>query len=178
MVLSFPLAALAAGVATPDSVVSSIAAPSYYEAAAPSSQYEEAAPSSHYEEAAPSSQYEEAAPSSHYEAPTSHEAAAAFANVSMPDAGRVEDAVAALEQCSEEAPVRLYLNALIRPEESVELKSLSEIRDGVTYYAQSGHKVHRASKYTVEIDSYTVPIPPQQLLNDDFNALSGEFCCC
>ncbi len=97
-----------------------------------------------------------------------------------PEKGNVEDAIAELGSCSEEHPVTLYLNALVRDEESMKITSLAEVRDGVSFWSRSGHKVSREGKYAVGVaaspnDVRLVRIPARDLVNDDFNALSDYF---
>ena len=97
----------------------------------------------------------------------------------VPDKGDINEAYEAL---SAGGKIKLFLNALIREEESVELDALSEIREDVSYFAKSGHKVTRSSSYSVSVldadedpEKYKVQIPPVQMLDDDFNKVSDYF---
>jgi len=55
-----------------------------------------------------------------------------------------------------------------------------EVRDDVSYWSKTGHKVRRSGKYTVAVaaspnDEREIRIPSEQLLSDDFNELSDYF---
>jgi hypothetical protein len=96
-----------------------------------------------------------------------------------PSKGDINQALQEIENCGA-APLTLYLNALIRQEESVTITSLADVRDGVTFYSSTGHKVHRVDKFHVAIaesegNEHLVRIPPEHLLNDDFNTISDYF---
>jgi len=91
-----------------------------------------------------------------------------------------DEAIAELSSCSEERPVTLYLNALLRPEESVKLTTLADVREGVSFWSNGGFKVSRESKYSVGLaaspaDVRLIRIPASHMVNDDFNAISDYF---
>ena len=108
-------------------------------------------------------------------------AAAASANAASIDAapargqGNIEDAIQQLESVSDDSPVTLYMNALYRDEESTSIVALTELREDVGYWTETGHKVARSGKYEVTVGDRTLRIPADQLLNDDFNELSDHF---
>lgn len=114
--------------------------------------------------------------------------------------GDANSSIEELQHCSADHPVTLYLNALIRKEESIQITSLADVREGtekrkkkknyflflihtqtgVSFWSSSGHKVSRESKYTVGLaasptDVRIIRIPPRDLVNDDFNAISDYF---
>jgi hypothetical protein len=128
--------------------------------------------------AAPTPAVEEPAPAVEEPAPAVEEPVPVVGG--PPKEGSVDDAIAELQGVGEANPVVLYLNALYRDEESVKIGSLTEVREDVAFYTSTGHKVSREGKYAVGVaaapdDIRSVRIPPAQLVNDDFNALSDYF---
>ena len=150
-------AALQAGTLNPDMVSPR---PSGEARAPPVESAREALPDSNKEESVPESIEEEAVSESNNEGRGQGEQA---------------DAVSELQSASVEQPVTLYLNALYRDEDSTSISSLDELREGVSYWSSTGHKVARVDEYNFSVGDETIRIPAEQLMSDDFNTLSDYF---